>query len=281
MDDPHLALAHRIAAGFAVLPQVQAVAMAGSRGERGGRDVVVDEHSDIDVYCYTHSEVPLADRRHIVEATGGAQKADMGLAFWGPGDEWIHEGSGNLVDVVYFDAAWMESQVERVTVQHQASLGYSTCFWHTVLSSVVLADPHGWLASLKARAAVPYSDELRRNIIELNRGVLRGVAPALEVQLGTAATRGDLVAVNHRLAALLASYFDVIFALNRVPHPGEKRLIQAAAACVRTPTDMTAHLVDILETSTSDLVGLSGRVERLLDQLDELLAAEGLTGDVG
>jgi hypothetical protein len=29
------------------------------------------------------------------------------------------------------------------------------------------------------------------------------------------------VSLNHRTAALLASYFDVLFALNRVHHPGD------------------------------------------------------------
>jgi hypothetical protein len=45
------------------------------------------------------------------------------------------------------------------------------------------------------------------------------------MQIKKAAERGDIVSVHHRITEFLASYFDIIFALNKVPHPGEKRLI--------------------------------------------------------
>ena len=274
MQTEHLALARRIAGLFAPLPQVEAVALGGSRG---GGGVATDPSSDIDVYVYTNGDIPLAIREEIVEASGGATRIDMDMRFWGPGDEWLNAATGIHVDDIYFDAAWMEEQVERVLVRHEASLGYSTCFWHTVRGSIVLEDPRGWFAGLQERCRVEYPDELRRNIVALNHPVLRSVLPAYAGQLGKAAARADLVSINHRLAGLLASYFDIVFAVNRVPHPGEKRLIEAAVgSCPRLPAEMAADLAEILETATTDLAGLPGRVDRLLDRLDALLAAEGL-----
>ena len=56
-----------------------------------------------------------------------------------------------------------------------------------------------------------------------------------------------------------------------------KRLVEAAlASCPRLPEAMAADVTGILETATTDLAGLPGRVDRLLDRLDALLAAEGL-----
>jgi hypothetical protein len=181
------------------------------------------------------------------------------------------------VDVVAFDAAWMADQVDRVLVRHEAQLGYSTCFWHTIRGCVALEDREGWLAGLKARAAAPYPDELRAAIVSFNRAAMRGHLPSLAGQVAKAAARGDLVSVNHRLTALLACYFDVVFAVNRVPHPGEKRLVAAARRlCSRLPEGMAADLAELLTTAGTDLDGLPGRIERLLDRLDAVLLAEGL-----
>jgi hypothetical protein len=274
MSTTHLELARRVAALFAPLPQVEAIALGGSRGAAG---VATDDASDIDVYVYTGGDIPLAIRREIVEATGGATRADLGMTFWGPGDEWIHAPTGIHVDAIYFDAAWMEEQVDRVLVRHGASLGWTTCFWHTVRGSIALEDRRGWFAALQVRCAVEYPEELRRAIVALNHPVLRDVLPAWANQLAKAARRGDLVSVNHRLAGLLASYFDVLFAVNRVPHPGEKRLVEAAVGgCARLPEGFPADLEDLLRTAPTDLAGLPGRVDRLLDRLDALLGEEGL-----
>jgi hypothetical protein len=274
LDTPHLDLARRLADLFAPLAEVEAVGLGGSRGAGG---IVFDDDSDIDVYVFTRGDVPLEARRAIVERAGGATRADLGVTFWGPGDEWFDRRTGIHVDVVYFDADWMAGQLDRVLVRHEASLGYSTCLWHTIRGLLPLHDRRGWLAALRAQAAADYPEELRRNIVALDHRVLRDALPAYAAQLAKAASRGDLVSVNHRLTGLLASYFDVLFAVNRLTHPGEKRLVEAAArTCAIVPAGMAADLEAILTTATIDLPGLAARVDRLLDRLDEVLATQGL-----
>jgi len=79
---------------------------------------------------------------------------------------------------------------------------------------------------------------------------------------------------------LLASYFDVVFAANRVPHPGEKRLVEAAAAtCARLPAGMEDEVTELLATAATDPGGLAARIDRLLDHLDGLLREEGLLAE--
>lgn len=65
-------------------------------------------------------------------------------------------------------------------------------------------------------------EPLRRNIIAHNHPVLRRIITSYFHQIEAAVHRQDVVSIHHRLAALVASYFDVLFALNRVLHPGEK-----------------------------------------------------------
>jgi hypothetical protein len=270
MDSIHLHLAKQIADLFAALPQVEAVALGGSRA--GGAS---DAASDIDLYVYTQGAIPVETRRSIVDRSGGAAQASLDLNYWGPGDEWYHAPTGIEIDIVYFDAAWMQDQIDRVIDRHQASLGYTTCFWHTVRHSILLHDRRGWFSNLQEQCRAEYPEPLRHNIITLNRPVLRGVIPAYAHQLEKAVARRDLISINHRLAALFASYFDILFALNRQLHPGEKRLVELAVHhCAHLPTDMEQDITAILQAAATITVDLPALIDRLLDRLDALLEDE-------
>lgn len=274
MDDPTQSierLTRTVTEQLATLPEVVAVALGGSRA--AGR---ADVESDIDLYIYTRAEVPLPARHNLVKACGGAARADVGMIFWGPDDEWIDLDSGIEVDLIYFDATWMERQIDQVLSQHRASLGYTTCLWHTMRHHQSIHDPTRWLYELQHRCRQGYPEPLRQNIIALNHPVLRKVIPSYATQLHKAVERNDLVSVNHRIAGFVASYFDILFALNRVPHPGEKRLVQCAKEiCVRLPFNWEDDLSQLLMNSTTKPQLMLADVARLADRLDELLIAEG------
>ena len=257
-------LAEGLAAEFARLPGVRAVGVGGSLATGAA-----DDGSDIDLYVFADPVPAPAQRRAVMAATGGAIRADLDLSYWDPGDEWIHP-SGIEVDIVLWTPAWVTGRMRSVLVEHRAELGYTTCFWHTMRSLVPLADD-GWLASLRAWVDVPYPEQLARNIVARNHPLLRGSIPAYSNQLAKAVARGDAVSVNHRLAALLASYFDIVFAANRVPHPGEKRLVaQARRSCASLPERFEDDLATVLAADSGQVLA---RVEALLDHLDAWLAA--------
>ena len=267
---PHLSLARRIANLFSAFPNVEAIALAGSQAAGA-----VDQDSDIDLYVYITSVIPLNDRVAIVEKLG-TTRSDLNLQFWDLGDEWYDEETGIEVDVIYWDISWIERQLDRVLVEHQASTGYSTCFWHTIRNSLILYDKSDWLHRLKEKSAVPYPEPLRRAIIAKNHPVLRRVIPSYLHQIEKAMRRNDLVSINHRVAALLASYFDVLFALNRLPNPGEKRLLKAASErCAKVPREMVNQVGGVLRAVSSADQSLIARIEELVDGLDQLLLEEG------
>lgn len=264
-------LVETLAELFNALPQVEAVALGGSRSSSGA-----DESSDVDIYVYTTGEIPLATRRAMVEQSGGARRADLGLTYWGPGDEWYHAPTGLEVDVVYFDARWMEAQLTRVIERHEPSLGYTTCFWYTMRYGHPLRDRRGWLAQQQARCAVPYPAALQRAIVAYNHPVLREIIPSYAHQIAKAARRGDFVSLNHRIAALMASYMDILLAVNAELHPGEKRLLTYVQEhCARLPEDMVADCTAILMYKAEDIPTLPRRVDRLIDALDVWLMQEG------
>jgi hypothetical protein len=272
-SDPTMlgALAAIVAGAFADLPAVIAVALAGSEGAG-----VADERSDLDFYVYAEAPVAMVDR--VAIATRFATHRELGNDFWEPGDEWIDTETGRHVDVIFRTSVWIEEQLERVLVRHEASVGYSTCFWHNVLYSTPLFDRSGWYRDLQAAAACPYPRQLQHAIIARNHPILRQTLSSYLAQIERALRRGDSVSIQHRVTALLASYFDILFAVNELPHPGEKRLLQVAATrCTKTPADMETHINALLETAARPAnLAVVEQINVLLDSLDAFLVDEEL-----
>lgn len=123
-------LASRLAETYALNPTVEAVVLSGSRTSGQG-----DATSDIDLYVYSRQPISIEQRRRVA---AGARRAEIGNEFWEPGDEWIDEATGISADVMFRDCLWIEEQLDRVLKHHQASVGYSTCFWYNVLHSEIL-----------------------------------------------------------------------------------------------------------------------------------------------
>jgi hypothetical protein len=255
---------------FSAFANVEGIALAGSQVVK-----VSDEDSDIDLYVYTTSVIPLSDRIAIAE-TLGTTRSDLNLQFWDLGDEWYDAKTGIEVDIMYWDTSWIAEQLDRVLVKCQASTGYSTCFWHTIRNSMILYDKTNWLQRLKEKSTAPFPEALRRAIVAKNHPIIRRVIPSYLHQIQKAIRRNDLVSINHRVAALLASYFDVLFALNSLPNPGEKRLLEAALEhCAKVPKEMLNHVELVLRTASSADQSLVASIEKLSDGLDQLLLEEG------
>jgi hypothetical protein len=170
------------------------------------------------LYVYTVREVPVDFRRTLL-----GESAEIDNRFWEPGDEWSDPSSGTHIDIMYRSPEWIEGQIERILSRHEASLGYTTSFWYNIVHSEALLDPRGWYQGLQNRGRVAYPEGLRRAVLMKNWPVLRRNHSSYRRQIEVALNRGDIVSVQHRVTAFLASFFDVWFALERKPHPGEKR----------------------------------------------------------
>jgi hypothetical protein len=108
---------------------------------------------------------------------------------------------------------------------------------------------------------------------------LRRNISAFRHQLESAVFRRDSVSIIHRTAAFLGSYFDIVFAVNSIPHPGEKRLVERATAlCSKLPEDLESQ-IHSLTNSISLPAGdrqILHCLDGLVDSLDQLLIEAGL-----
>lgn len=173
----------------------------------------------------------------------------------------------------------MEAQLDRVLIHHQASVGYSTCFWHTVRDALPLYDPTGWFAALQTKTTCPYPEDLRRAVVAMNYPIPRESGASFSRQIELAVARGDVVSVQHQVTALLSSYVDVLFAVNRLPHPGEKRLLAIARRdCALVPEAIDERVLAVIAAAGATPAdgAVVDRAHALIDGLEDVLQREGL-----
>lgn len=262
------AVVDEVVAVLAAHPSVVAITLGGSRAT--GRH---DERSDHDIEVFTDGEVPLAFRRDL--AARFDPSPEIGNDWFGPADEWVDRASGTAIDIAFFDRDWFETATRDVIERHRPALGYTTALWHTLRHARPAFDRDGWLGAMRELAATPYPDALRRNIVEWNHPVLRTSRSSYRRQIELAISRRDPVSVNHRVAALLASVFDIVFALHRQLHPGEKRLLDHLAALGE---DEIAARVRALLRAAGDPEGdgALAAVDTLCDAIDAAIRDAGL-----
>lgn len=258
-----LGAAHRSAEALIAVPGVQAVALGGSQVTG-----LADEGSDADLYVLYSGSLDASSLHGALAplAVGPVQR----ITQWGEDDLWTDRATGIGMEAMLWPADWARDQLDRVLVRHEASLGYTTAFWHTIGVAKPLQDPGGHFAALQTMAASPYPPELQRAIVALNHPVLRGLPPSYRQQLIKAETRGDAISRNHRAAAFLASFFDCLFAANRQPHPGEKRLLEHAARLPHAPPTLAQDIRAFLRAAAEG-EGVAEATDRLADSLDVVL----------
>ncbi|MEM9954686.1 MAG: DUF4037 domain-containing protein [Chloroflexota bacterium] len=193
--------------------------------------------------------------------------------YWGASDYIIDAKTGIHVDFMYFRTDFMQEQIERVLLHHQAQMGYSTAFWHTVQQSLSIYDRNDWFTQLQTLSQQPYPDALVKNIITLNMPLLADIATSYKAQILKAIERNDVISLNHRVTAFLASYFDILFAINRRPHPGEKRLMQFALQCDKQPHNMQTDVMMLLN-EVAQPQQVPTVIDALVENLKELVENE-------
>ena len=230
---------------YAALDDTVAVAIGGSLASGEG-----SASSDMDIYVFVRKDLPAEAREKLIKPL--SSRYETGGDYFGPGDEFLYDAMNRECDVMYWSTAWFTDTVKSSWERCQPQNGYTTAFLYTLKNFVIVYDTDGWLASLRDMVQGEYPEDLMRNIVSRNLMLMKDKPfSSYYEQIEKAVCKNDLVSVNHRIAAFLASYFDALFAMNRIFHPGEKRQVSHALKhCFRLPADFKECLDELLGIGT-------------------------------
>lgn len=226
---------------FSDIKEVKAIALGGSAGSANTQDSL----SDYDIYIFSDEPVPVKVRGEIAKRY--SDNYEIHNTFYGDGDEWFRRTDDRVFDLMFWNRKWIEDIINNIWFRHDAWGGYTTCFLYTVKNASVLYDPQDWFKNLQEKLNTPYPQELANNIVLKNRLMIKDkISASFKEQIEKAVKRNDVVSINHRITAFLAGYFDIIFAVNKILHPGEKRLIPFALKnCTLLPADFEKNITDL------------------------------------
>lgn len=255
---------------FSTLNEVEGILLAGSHATETN-----DKESDYDIYIYASKEIPLKERKIITDKY--CSYMELNNTFWETEDDGFMKEDNTPVEIIYRELSWIDGMLQRTLLKCEADIGYTTCFWSNFINSIIFYDKKGILNKLQNKYNVIYPDKLKKNIVKNNYPLLKLQIPSYYNQIKKALKRCDLISINHRTAALFASYFDIIFAVNEMPHPGEKKLIKIINdKNLKVPQDMEININNILKYSISGDSAILSEIDSLVYNLDILLNSEGL-----
>lgn len=255
---------------FSKLEEVEGILLAGSHATKTN-----DKNSDYDIYIYGSKEISIEKRKIITDKF--CSYMELNNTFWETEDDGFLKEGNIPIEIIYRDLGFIDGILNRTLVKCEADIGYTTCFWSNFINSIILYDKNGNLNELQEKYRVSYPKELKQNIVKKNYPLLKLQMPAYYHQIEKALKRDDYISVNHRVAALFASYFDIIFAINEMPHPGEKKIIKIIKdKNFNIPDNMEENVNNILKFSASKNSDILLEIDSLVNNLDILLKKEGL-----
>lgn len=257
-----------VAERLAAVSRVRAAVVVGSHASG-----VAEEQSDVDLFIYAtddNEDLTVARADVVKELADTSRPPTLGVPGHPNTDAWILRDTETWVDAMYWTTSWAEDELEWRLVHHAPKVGYTTAFWRSIRDGIPVFERDDWHASLQRRAKTPYPDELRHSIVRLNRNLIGSENPfSFRHQAATAAVRSDRVALQHAVGKWLASYFDVLFAANRVLHPGEKRLVEfAKRECDAVPLEFETDVNEMIRLMAASPLHIGSHADEMVVRLD-------------
>lgn len=257
---------NRIIDEYKNFSEVKAIALGGS-----GVNDTSDNLSDIDVYIFIEKDIAVKNREKLVKQY--SSKYEVGGEYFGSGDEFFVDKLNRQLDVMYWNVNWFESIVENTWFKYYPSNGYTTAFLFTLNNFQIIYDKDNWLKTIQDSIQTKYPNALKQNIIKRNMMLLKDKPfTSYYEQIKKAINRNDIVSINHRISAFMASYFDIIFAVNELLHPGEKRLVKYAKDnCQILPDNFEENINKLLVQPNSETLNILDDMVESLRQVSSVV----------
>lgn len=223
---------------------IDAIVLAGSQ-----TSLINDNMSDYDIYVYSKEKVNIEMREKFAKKYSVNYEIENN--YFEHGDEIILKENNICLDFMYRDISFIENEINYVWRNCNSKIGYTTAFLYNIKNSKILYESNDYFRTLQKELSKDYPKKLKDNIIEKNYNVMYAKKSAsFYEQLENAVKRNDIVSINHRITAILASYFDILFAINEELHVGEKKLISyAKKLCKKLPNNFDKDIEDIINNN--------------------------------
>jgi hypothetical protein len=249
-------------AAVADLPGFVAISLGGSVASG-----LADESSDLDLHIYWRAPLATpAERAARLAQIADAGSVEVEILDWGREDN-LRIG-GRRAELVYTPLDELCAEVEQAYGEGLISEGYTTARLYYVASGQPLHDPVGELSLLRERLLDGYPEPTRRLLLRYHPALLRVYLGHLRL----AQSRGDLLAVQHRRYTVQMVFFNLLFALNRRYHPGEKRLLIHGERCPLRPADLAYRWSHAARLAADD-PALAETLASMIDDLNCLIEA--------
>lgn len=257
----------KIMQAFKNREEVDAILLGGSRAGQ-----VFDENSDYDFYVYLNTDLEENIRKSILKDF--ARYMEYSNQYFELEDDGVLK-NGVEVEFIYRHTIDIDKMMGNLIVKQYVNHGYTTCFLDNLLNSKIVFDKKGALKALKTKYEKRYPDELKDAIIMYNYPILLDQMPSLYYQVEKAVKRSDLHSINHRITAYFEIYYDVLFALNKTTHPGEKRLLEFAKKLKILPLHFELDVRELFSHIFQDNEAMLKTLYRISERLYDLLVLEG------
>ena len=196
---------------FSQINGIQAIVLGGSKTTKCS-----DIKSDYDFYVYSENIIDQEIRKKLFSKY--CNYYEIGNNYWELEDNGKLK-SGDCFQIIYRNLLDFTRIIVNVVENYNSCNGFTTCLWHNLLNSEILFDKDDIFKKTKERFSIPYPEKLKENIITRNIALLSDSMESYKEQIIISVYRKDYVNINNRVSAFLASYFDIIFAINELTNP--------------------------------------------------------------